>query len=101
MRFRANLFTILAILSLLFIIYGLSVSGGAFSTVVSTPVPAASADARTAGAAIGAGISATVFLCLGAPFLLFFSLLAWRNRVGIRTEQRHQEQLSALRDAKN
>lgn len=97
MRFRANLFTVLAILALLFIIYGFAVSSNAFNAVVSTPVPASSADARTAGAAIGAGIASTTFLCMGSPFLVLFSLLAWRNRAGIRAEERHQEQLDAIR----
>lgn len=53
--------------------------------------------AFNAGAGIGGGLGVTFFACTGIPALLLFGLLSWRNGVGIKTEQRHREQIEALK----
>lgn len=107
MKFRSRLFGFLALLSLLWICYGVYASSSAFSQVVSATVtPSGTLDAETtnaaraAGAGIGAGLGLTVFLCSGLPFFVLFSLLSWRNSAGLRKEQMHKEQLDAIRKQK-
>lgn len=106
MRFRKNLFSILALLSVLWIVFGFSVSSRAYSTVTSitpTPVTGSSlsaqdtANLRAAGAGIGAGLGLTFFLCTGGLPFIVFSLLAWRNGVGLTRERMHREEIEALK----
>lgn len=107
MKFRSRLFGFLALLSLLWICYGVYASSSAFTQVVSATVtPSGTLDAETAqaaraaGAGIGAGLGLTVFLCSGLPFALLFGLLSWRNSVGLRKEQMHREQIEAIKNSK-
>lgn len=102
MRFRKRLFTVLAILSLGWIVWGLSVTGGAVGTSSERADATYQQDSierasATVGIGIGAGLSTAIFLCTGLPLLLLFSLLAWRNGVGLREKQRHEEMLAAVR----
>lgn len=96
---------ILALLSLLWICYGVSISGQAFQAVVSTPVNAAGFDAETAdalqtagiaGAGLGAGLGMTFFVCSGLPFALFFGFLFWRNGTVIARKREHDQTLRVL-----
>jgi hypothetical protein len=108
MRFRKNFFAVLAFLSLLWMCYGVFGSSAALSNFVdrATPIPAGGlsseerAAAQNAGATIGAGLGLTFFACTGLPLFAFFSLLSWRNSVGIRKEAMHREQIEALKGAK-
>lgn len=104
MKFRSRLFGFLALVSLLWVCYGLSLSSAAFSNVVgATVTPSGNLTAeetqnlRTAGAGIGAGLGVTFFLCSGLPLALFFGLMSWRNASGLKNEQRHKEQLDAIK----
>ena len=98
MKFRRTLFTILALLALAWIVYGLFVSAQATSETIASAETRAgtNTEAFQAGAAIGGTAAVTFFICSGAPFLLIFGLLAWRNGVGIQNERRHQETLAAM-----
>ncbi|HML21867.1 MAG TPA: hypothetical protein PKD09_09475 [Aggregatilinea sp.] len=90
MRFRKRLFTGIALLLTVFlalwIISGLSTD----------PEPGVNEDAYQ----LGQGAGVTILLCVGLPIIAFFALLAWRNSVGLRNEQRHQEQLEAIKNSK-
>lgn len=101
MKFRKQFFSVLALLALLWIGAGFIISSDAYTETVEenavTAQSQAMQDAGEAGAAIGATIGLTIFLCTGLPFLLLFSLLAWRNGAGLKAEQRHQEMLAAQR----
>lgn len=99
MRFRKNLFTILALLSIAWIIYGLSATSSAASRQLQSEQAQESA-AYQAGTAIGAGLSTTIFLCTGGPLFVVFALLAWRNGVGLTNKKRHEETLAALAQQK-
>lgn len=104
MLFRQRLFGILALICLLWMCYGVFASSNAFSVVTSATVtPSGNLSAedaaalRTAGAGIGAGLGLTVFLCTGGVPFVVFSLLSWRNGVGLKRDKQHKEQLDALR----
>lgn len=97
---------ILLLLSLLWICYGLTATGQAFSQVVSaTPTGQANAIATAdpqvvkagtvIGASIGGGIGLAFFLCSGVPLALIFGLLYWRNGVAIRRAREHAEIINA------
>lgn len=99
MLFRKRLFTVLALISLLYLVYGFTGLGKV--TQESLEDTAALNNSTERGAAqLGVGIGVTgvtlFLICTGLPMFFLFSLLAWRNGVGLRTEQRHQEQLAAL-----
>ena len=96
MRFRQVLFTILALLALVWILFGISTTGQVVDNTVAESSRYGSSTAYQAGVAIGAGLGLTFFICTGLPFLVTFSLLAWRNGVGARNEQRHQEMIGAI-----
>lgn len=107
MKFRSRLFGVLALLSLAWICYGVFTASSVASNMLSATVtPAGNLDAETAQAAraagvgIGAGIGLTFFLCSGLPLFVLFSLLSWRNSVGLRKEQMHREQLEAIKNSK-
>lgn len=107
MKFRSRLFGVLALLSLAWICYGMFTASSVASNMLSATVtPAGNLDAETARAAraagvgIGAGIGLTFFLCSGLPLFVLFSLLSWRNSVGLRKEQMHREQLEAIKNSK-
>jgi ribose/xylose/arabinose/galactoside ABC-type transport system permease subunit len=95
MKFRQRFFWFLAFVALMWIVYGLTVTGQAVDEVGATAV----SSAEQAGVAVGAGLAMTTFMCTGLPFFFLFALLAWRNGVGLRTEKRHQEMLEATRGA--
>lgn len=104
MKFRSRLFGLLTLLSLAWLCYGITATGSAFSSVVSTPAPTSTylnqSDAnaaRAVGATIGGGLGLTFFACTGLPFTLIFGLLAWRNAAGLRTQQRHEELMNIER----
>lgn len=101
MQFRARMFAIFFILSLLWIGYGIVVTGSAYSSVTKNAIDRNSTlsekDQITltqAGAAMGSGLVITTFLCTGIPAALFFGLLSWRNNVGIVNKQRHEESIA-------
>jgi len=107
MKFRSRLFGALALLSPAWVCYGVFTASSVASTMLSATVtPATNLDAETAQAAraagvgIGAGIGLTFFLCSGLPLFVLFSLLSWRNGVGLRKEQMHREQLEAIKNSK-
>lgn len=108
MQFRARFFGVLAILALLWIVYGFVATSSAASNVMATPVAVATdsvlsqseAQAATnAGVALGTGLGIGIFACTGLPFLLIFGLLSWRNSVGLKTQKRHEETLAAMQNA--
>jgi len=97
MRFRAQLFTILALISVLWLCGGSTLAIHSAQITASNPT----ADiqykgAYAAGAGVGGAIVVTFFTCSGVPLLLLFLFLAWRNRVGIGIEKRHKEMLQAM-----
>jgi ribosomal protein L40E len=89
MKFRRNLFGVLALLTLLLACVWIA-SG--LSTAEEDEVQS---EAERAGRSIGEGIGVTLIVCITVPFIALFALLSWRNDVGIKTERRHQEQLRA------
>lgn len=95
MLFRKRLFTILAILALAWIGYGLSVTSQVTNKQLQQADVQASGAAQ-AGTAIGASIATSVFLCTGLPLFFLFALLAWRNSVGLTNKKRHEEMLAAV-----
>lgn len=98
MRFRKNLFTVLALVALLWMIYGFSVTGRVASNQFQSE-PAQTSAAYQAGTTIGAGIATSFVLCTGAPLLFLFALLAWRNGVGLTSKKRHEETIAALKSS--
>jgi hypothetical protein len=95
MRFRKNMFTLLAFL----VVLGACAWATQFSENVEELGPAES-EAEETGRVLGEGAGYGLIACVTIPFFAVFSLLAWRNAVGIRTEQRHQEQIEAMRQAR-
>lgn len=102
MRILRWFWGILVLLSILWIVYGFSASSTAYSNTVENNT-AENEEAYEAGAAIGAGIGITFFLCTGIPVLLLSAILYWRNGVGMQrkkdaleTERRHQEQMALM-----
>lgn len=108
MKFRSRFFGFLAFLSLLWICYGLFAYTTYFGNFTNRPTPPPQGgltseertNLQTAGATVGTGIGMTFVLCTGLPFFALFSLLSWRNNVGIRKEQMHKEQIEALKGVK-
>lgn len=95
MRFRKWLFTILALLALGWIVFGMSsVNEVRTKQLQSTEVQNSSA--AQLGTEIGSGINTTIVLCPGVPLFFLFALLAWRNAVGLTNKKRHEEMLAAL-----
>ena len=95
MKFRQRLFWFLAFVALLWMSAGFMVSGDAYSSTVA----GVSSESYQAGAAIGASIGLSLFLCTGLPTFFLFALLAWRNGAGLRAEKRHQEMLTVTAGA--
>lgn len=95
MRFRKRLFTVLAILCLLWIAYGCTSAGQVTSKQLQSQ-QAQSSTAYQAGTLIGTSVISTVFLCTGVPLFFLFALLAWRNGVGLTNKKRHEETIAAL-----
>ena len=89
MKFRKRLFTILALLVLILMVWVTVFYAGADK-------PEEATYGEDANDVLNS-VAWSVWICLFAPFLAFFSLMAWRNSVGLTTERRHQEQLEALR----
>lgn len=83
---------ILTLLSIGWMCYGIMASSNAYGEVVSN----SSSDAYQAGAAIGAGLGLTFYLCSGVPFFLLFLILYWRNGVAITRAKEHAETINAL-----
>lgn len=95
MRFRKYLFTILALLVLVWIVNGLGIIGSNTNKQLQSEQAQAS-DAYQAGTLIGSGISGTIVLCITVPLFFLFALLAWRNSVGLTNKKRHEETIAAL-----
>lgn len=91
MRFRKRLFTGLALLVLILL-------AGIYLSYASTEPTedVTSEDAFNLGKAAGF----SMFACVLLPLFALFALLGWRNSVGLRSEQRHREQLDALRTSR-
>lgn len=91
MKFRKRLFSLLAVLVVL--------NGIVWITSYNDDVQQIEVQNETEQAArdVGEGIGVTIILCLSIPFFVAFALLAWRNSVGLRAEERHQEHIEALR----
>ncbi len=96
MRLRMWIFSVLALLAAGWLCYGLVIVPQATNQTLQQAPKTGDNAAYKAGAAIGGGIGLTFFACTGLPLFALFSLLAWRNQAGLRTEQRHQEQLDVL-----
>lgn len=91
---------ILVLLSCGWIVYGIALSGQAFTAVVGTPVPGVDAEIQAAGivgAGLGAGAGVTFFLCTGGPVFLIALLFYVMTSGRIRREQQHAELLNATR----
>lgn len=101
MLFRARLFTVLAALCILWSIcgtgYACTITASTVAKPTLEPGKTQVSDAYVAGAGIGGSLVAAVFLCSGIPLLIIFALLAWRNRVGLRTEKFQSELVQATR----
>src|SRR5260370_17026039 len=101
MRARANLWSILGTIVLLWLCGGsllfMTSAGNVSLTPAATSQYLSATEAqaaRSVGAAIGGGLGVTFFVCTGVPLVTLFALLAWRNRVGLITENRHQNQIA-------
>ncbi len=92
-RFWRTVWGILTLLSIGWMCYGVVASSNAYGQVVSNSTN----ESYQAGAAIGASLGLTFYLCSGAPFFLLFLVLYWRNGVAITRAKQHTETISALR----
>ena len=92
-RFWRTIWGILTLLSIGWICYGVYASSMAYSQVASQTT----SEAGKGGAAIGASIGLTGFLCIGVPLFILFAVLYWRNGVAIRRAYEHAEMMDALR----
>lgn len=92
-RFWRTVWGILTLLSIGWICYGVYASSMAYSQVASQTT----SEAGKGGAAIGASIGLTGFLCIGVPLFILFAVLYWRNGVAIRRAYEHAEMMDALR----
>jgi hypothetical protein len=111
MRARANLWSILRAIALLYTCGGICFAVWASSSIASkdtTELIQATEIAKNGTSDISTtqaaqGIAAAGFMglglpfvaCTGIPLVTICALLAWRNRVGLITEKRHQEQIAA------
>lgn len=91
-RVWRNIWGILTILSMGWMCYGVYASTVAYSEVAGKTA----SEAGKGGAAIGASIGLTGFICVGAPFFILFVVLYWRNGVAIKRAQEHAEMMNAL-----
>lgn len=91
-RFWRNLWGVLTLLSIGWMCYGVYVSSMAFTEVAATTT----SEAGKGGAAIGASLGLTGFICIGLPFFLLFAVLYWRNGVAIQKAKDHAEMMTAL-----
>jgi hypothetical protein len=91
MTFRKRLFAVLAVICLVWMIYVIAFYGGG-----GAENEALSAEANTGLNAV----AGSVWLCITLPFFALFSLLAWRNSVGLRSERQHREHIEALAKGK-
>lgn len=99
MLFRKRLFTVLALLAVLWMAYGCTATSQVTDKQLQSQ-QAQSSSAYQAGTFIGAGLSGTLVLCTGVPFFFLFALLAWRNGVGLTNKKRHEETIAALQKQK-
>jgi len=91
-RVWRNIWGVLTILSMAWMCYGVYASTNAYSEVAGKMT----SEAGKGGAALGASIGLTSFICLGLPFFLLFVVLYWRNGVAIKRAQEHAEMMNAL-----
>lgn len=98
MLFRKRLFTVLALIALGWMALGVW-STSTYNAKRNADVGAEVIErpGYQAGQAVGSGLALTFFLCTGLPLLLAFSLMAWRNSVGLANERRHRETIAALK----
>lgn len=93
MKFRARLFTGLALVAVAWIVVGLSATNNTLSNQLSK----STSTAYSVGTYTGAGIVTSFVLCTGIPLLLTFLFIAWRNRVALRNVQQHKEIIESLK----
>lgn len=98
MLFRKRLFTILAILALGWIALGfLSTSSYNAKRNLEVGAEVVERPGYQTGQAVGSTLALSFFLCSGIPAFTVFSLLAWRNGVGLRNQREHRELLETIR----
>lgn len=93
LRLWRNVWGVLALLSLAWICYGFTISGNAFTETAAQTT----SDAGKAGAAIGASLGITLFICTGLPLALIFLYAYARAGAAIRSERQHREVLEAMK----
>lgn len=91
-RFWRTIWGILTLLSMGWLCYGVYASTMAYNEVASKTT----SEAGKGGAAIGASIGLTGFMCIGVPLFILFAVLYWRNGVAIRRAYEHAEMMNAL-----
>lgn len=95
MKFRKRLFSVLAVLVFLGgVVWALEYDEDVQEVAVENEVEAAARD-------VGEGIGMGIIFCVTAPLVGLFALLAWRNAVGIRTEERHREHMDVMRQRRD
>lgn len=94
MLFRKRLFSVLALIALAWMVYGVSFNNS-YNEKRSAEVGAEVAERPgfQAGQAVGGGVFLAFVFCTGLPTLLFSLFMRWRNAVGLTNERRHQEQV--------
>lgn len=93
LRLWRNIWGVLVLLSLGWVCYGFSASGQAYTNTVE----GSTSTAYQGGAAIGAGLGITFFICSALPFLLLFGFLYMRAGSNLRSEIQHEETLRTMR----
>lgn len=88
MLFRKNLFTGLAVLTGVLVPAGLCL----LLMIYQLPTRENMGDWLYVG-----GLRLALCGCTGIPAFIIFSLLAWRNSVGLREEQRHWQEMNRVR----
>jgi hypothetical protein len=91
-RFWRTIWGVLTLLSMGWLCYGVYASTMAYNEVASKTT----SEAGKGGAAIGASIGLTGFLCIGVPLFILFAVLYWRNGVAIRRAYDHAEMMNVL-----
>lgn len=92
MKFRHRLFTVLALLALLYAGSGIVYTSNVLSRQTApSDYDSTQTTSYNVGVGIGSGVSYLFFTCTGIPLWTLFSLLAWRNKVGYERKQAQDE----------